>query len=97
MSGSDSKGRVLRIAVGTKNPCKIDAVTEAIKQSIQSATESPADVEIHVQGFPVESGVADQPFGDVSFVWPMGSIRMRCFQKCCRIVTLIQCSLQHFF
>eukprot|EP00531_Pseudo-nitzschia_arenysensis_P008195 CAMPEP_0116147570 /NCGR_PEP_ID=MMETSP0329-20121206/17826_1 /TAXON_ID=697910 /ORGANISM="Pseudo-nitzschia arenysensis, Strain B593" /LENGTH=236 /DNA_ID=CAMNT_0003643509 /DNA_START=18 /DNA_END=728 /DNA_ORIENTATION=+ len=64
MSGSDSDTKVLRIAVGTKNPCKIDAVTEAIKQSIQSATESQVEVGIHVQGFPVESGVADQPFGD---------------------------------
>ncbi len=61
---SESTARVLKIAVGTKNPCKIDAVKEAIQQSIQ--TSAQVEVEIRVEGFPVESGVADQPFGDVS-------------------------------
>ena len=60
-----SPTKVLRIAVGTKNPCKIEAVTEALKQSIDAATgDSEAKIDIHIEGFPVESGVADQPFGD---------------------------------
>lgn len=57
----------LRIAVGTKNPCKIESVTKAIQQSISSATGSLDDVELHIEGFSVDSGVPDQPFGDVSF------------------------------
>ena len=64
VGGSDSI-RVLRIAVGTTNPCKIDAVKKAIKQSIGNNTASTT-VDIHVEGFSVESGVPDQPFGDVS-------------------------------
>ena len=66
MNTKQGSSGVLRIAVGTKNPCKIDAVTEAIKQSIRSALESELEVDIHVEGFAVESGVADQPFDDVS-------------------------------
>ena len=64
-----SPTNVLRIAVGTKNPCKIEAVTEAVKQSMDAAMgESKVKIDIHIEGFPVESGVADQPFGDVSVV-----------------------------
>jgi hypothetical protein len=60
--------RLLRIAVGTTNPCKIDAVTKAIKQSIESTTGSIDNVDVDVQGFSVDSGVPDQPFGDVRVV-----------------------------
>ena len=60
-----SSMRLLRIAVGTTNPCKIDAVTKAIKQSIESTTGSIDSVDIDLQGFSVDSSVPDQPFGDV--------------------------------
>ena len=66
-ASTDNGMRLLRIAIGTKNPCKIDAVTKAIKQSISTTTASIDDVNIHVEGFAVESGVPDQPFGDVSY------------------------------
>mmetsp|Transcript_22882 Transcript_22882/g.48677 ORF Transcript_22882/g.48677 Transcript_22882/m.48677 type:complete len:243 (+) Transcript_22882:61-789(+) len=57
--------RVLRIAVGTKNPCKIEAVTKAIKQSIITVVgDSLINIDVQVEGFSVESGVPDQPFGD---------------------------------
>lgn len=67
METEASLTNVLRIAVGTKNPCKIEAVTEAIQQSMDAA-DSKVKIDIHIEGFPVESGVADQPFGDVSVV-----------------------------
>jgi hypothetical protein len=57
---------MLRIAVGTKNPCKVDAVTKALKQCIRNETDYETKVDIHIEGFTVESGVPDQPFGDVS-------------------------------
>ena len=60
--------RLLRIAVGTTNPCKIDAVTKAIQQSIESTTGSIDSVDIDLQGFSVDSSVPDQPFGDVRVV-----------------------------
>ena len=60
-----SSMRLLRIAVGTTNPCKIDAVTKAIQQSIESTTGSIDSVDIDLQGFSVDSSVPDQPFGDV--------------------------------
>jgi len=56
--------RLLRIAVGTTNPCKIEAVRKAIQQSIETTTAS-TDIYLDIQGFSVESGVPDQPFGDV--------------------------------
>jgi len=55
--------RLLRIAVGTTNPCKIEAVRKAIQQSIETTTAS-TDIYLDIQGFSVESGVPDQPFGD---------------------------------
>lgn len=66
--GSGGTMRLLRIAVGTTNPCKIDAVTKAIKQSIESTTGSIDIVDIDVQGFSVDSGVPDQPLGDVRMI-----------------------------
>eukprot|EP00536_Pseudo-nitzschia_multiseries_P009994 jgi/Psemu1/258642/estExt_Genewise1Plus.C_2920021 len=61
-TGTQNGTPLLRIAVGTKNPCKIDSVTKAIKQSIK--TDSQSNIEIHIEGFDVDSGVPDQPFGD---------------------------------
>ena len=74
-----SKMRLLRIAVGTTNPCKIDAVTKAIQQSIESTTGSIDSVDIDLQGFSVDSSVPDQPFGDVRAVL----CAMLCFYCCC--------------
>lgn len=52
----DAEGRItrpVRIAVGSENPVKVDAVRAAIGRVFASAD---------VRGFAVESGVADQPF-----------------------------------
>jgi inosine/xanthosine triphosphatase len=46
----------IRIAVGTTNPCKVDAV--------KIAFESTFDLPITIDAYNVESGVSDQPFGD---------------------------------
>jgi len=54
---TNNDSSILRIAVGTTNPCKIDAVTKALRIVC-------TDVDIQVEGFSVESGVPDQPFGD---------------------------------
>ena len=79
-----SSMRLLRIAVGTINPCKIDAVTKAIKQSIESTTGSIDSVDIDLQGFSVDSSVPDQPFGDVRAVlWAM------VFYCCCCCLFLL--------
>jgi hypothetical protein len=83
MNGANSNALVLRIAVGTKNPCKIDAVTKAIKRCL---IESHTKVDLHIEGFAVESGVADQPFGDVSYSYNCGVIfecyKDRCGESC---------------
>ena len=59
----------LRIAVGTTNPCKIEAVKKAVEKAIgfsaNSTVTASNQFELHVEGFSVESGVPDQPFGDV--------------------------------
>ena len=60
----DSKKHVLRVAVGSTNPCKVDAVKQALERALETSTE--LTVEVEVEGFSVESGVPDQPFGDVS-------------------------------
>ena len=84
-NSANNDKRVLRIAVGTKNPCKIDAVTKAIKQSIRTAAHrrqstiltgtglpindsDDTSYDIQIEGFAVESGVADQPMGDVRYI-----------------------------
>jgi non-canonical (house-cleaning) NTP pyrophosphatase len=56
--------RIFRIAVGSSNPCKVDAVRQALKRAIDISYS--LDVDLEVEGFSVESGVPDQPFGDVS-------------------------------
>ena len=91
-----SSMRLLRIAVGTTNPCKIDAVTKAIKQSIESTTGSIDSVDIDLQGFSVDSSVPDQPFGDVRvtccvlcYVFTVVVVVV-CFY-CCRCTVLCLC------
>jgi non-canonical (house-cleaning) NTP pyrophosphatase len=60
--GSKKKKVELKIAVGSKNPCKIDAVKNALQRAV--GFSSVLDVTLEVEGFDVDSGVADQPFGD---------------------------------
>jgi non-canonical (house-cleaning) NTP pyrophosphatase len=64
LSTTNRKGkRILRVAVGTTNPCKIDAVKKAVEKAIDFSA-STSNAELHIEGFSVESGVPDQPFGD---------------------------------
>ncbi|KAK1736637.1 inosine/xanthosine triphosphatase [Skeletonema marinoi] len=49
----------VRVAVGSGNPCKIEAVRRAFDQIFSSD-----DVKIVISSHSVPSGVADQPFGD---------------------------------
>lgn len=51
----------IHVAVGTKNPCKIDAVVRAFKEVF--STES-REIDIFISTHNVDSGVRDQPFGD---------------------------------
>jgi hypothetical protein len=86
--------RLLRIAVGTTNPCKVDAVTKAIKQSIESTTGSIDIVDVDVQGFSVDSSVPDQPFGDVRVdVVCYVVFTVVCLFVCCHYTILIVLSL----
>ena len=62
----DDKKFVVRVAVGSKNPCKIDAVKNALQRAI--GLSSSLQCEIRIEGFNVSSGVQDQPFGDVSLL-----------------------------
>ena len=50
----------IRVAVGSANPCKIEAVQRAFDQTFSSD-----DVKIVISSYSVPSGVADQPFGDI--------------------------------
>ena len=61
---NDNNKFVFRVAVGSKNPCKIDAVKQALQRAIGMSSSLECDLQI--EGFDVASGVADQPFGDVS-------------------------------
>jgi Protein of unknown function DUF84 len=54
---------VLRVAVGSQNPCKVDAVQQALQNAI--GLSSSLEFDLDIQGFSVPSGVPDQPFGDV--------------------------------
>lgn len=55
--------KTIRVAVGSKNPVKINAVKLALERVMKSST---INVQVEVQGFDVPSDVPDQPFGDVS-------------------------------
>lgn len=62
-TSADGKKTILRVAVGSTNPCKIDSVKIALSRAL--ATASPSRMlELHVEGFDVDSEVSDQPFGD---------------------------------
>jgi hypothetical protein len=60
----NNEKRIFRIAVGSSNPCKVDAVRQALQRAIEFS--SGLDVDLEVEGFSVGSDVPDQPFGDVS-------------------------------
>lgn len=49
----------IRVAVGSTNPCKIEAVRKAFCQIFSSD-----EIKIEISSHSVPSGVADQPFGD---------------------------------
>ena len=53
----------MRIATGTSNPSKIRAVEQALRKIIEQES-GIRDATLQIQGFPVESGVSDQPFGN---------------------------------
>ena len=67
---------ILRIAVGSKNPVKINAVQRAIEQVLESLPRRKSQkskqehqetkVELQIESFDVPSGVSSQPVGDVS-------------------------------
>jgi inosine/xanthosine triphosphatase len=63
-----SASNVLRVAVGTSNPAKLRAVEQALRRAIlrnnAAAAATTSDLEVNVQGFDVESGVSNQPFGN---------------------------------
>lgn len=61
--------KLLRIAVGSKNPAKIRAVEQALRRVLEKKGYSchnaqEGEVVIHAEGFDVASGVRDQPMGD---------------------------------
>ena len=56
---------ILRVAVGSTNPAKIRAVEQAIRTCISHNNSNDTNITIHVVGFSVRSGVADQPVGDM--------------------------------
>ena len=69
---------LLRVAVGSKNPVKINAVRQALEQVLEASSsrrqsqqeqdEQPQEtrVELQIESFDVPSGVSTQPVGDVS-------------------------------
>eukprot|EP00429_Kryptoperidinium_foliaceum_P010761 CAMPEP_0176001354 /NCGR_PEP_ID=MMETSP0120_2-20121206/78_1 /TAXON_ID=160619 /ORGANISM="Kryptoperidinium foliaceum, Strain CCMP 1326" /LENGTH=272 /DNA_ID=CAMNT_0017333889 /DNA_START=90 /DNA_END=908 /DNA_ORIENTATION=+ len=57
----EEEKRSLRVAVGSKNPVKVNAVKRAMLSVLEI---SQLDIDLEVQGFDVPSGVSDQPFGD---------------------------------
>lgn len=63
----NKKMPILRVAIGSDNPCKIDAVRRALQTCMDrkksSSTTTPGVV-LEIEGFSVASGVDDQPYGD---------------------------------
>jgi hypothetical protein len=63
-TNGEEKKRAIKIAVGSSNPCKVNAVRDAMQRVI--GLSPSLGFELQVQGFSVASVVPDQPFGDVS-------------------------------
>jgi non-canonical (house-cleaning) NTP pyrophosphatase len=61
---NDDDSFVLRVAVGSSNPCKVAAVRQALDRLLQSSHDRQATTTLDIQAFSVASGVDDQPFGD---------------------------------
>jgi hypothetical protein len=78
--GEEEK-RAIKIAVGSSNPCKVNAVRDAMQRVI--GLSSSLGFELQVQGFSVASVVPDQPFGDVSSNVSSYSVYKHIF--CCHI------------
>lgn len=57
---------IIRISVGSSNPAKIRAAEQAIRRCLSSSThkQQQQQIELNIEGFDVESGVSDQPYGD---------------------------------
>ena len=51
---------IIRVAVGSTNPCKI----EAVRQAFTDMFHKHHDAEIIISSYDAKSGVSDQPFGD---------------------------------
>ncbi len=64
-NGEQTNGtmKIVRVAVGSKNPVKVKAVKQALESVLKTST---VQVQLEVQGFDVPSDVPNQPFGDVS-------------------------------
>lgn len=60
-SPNDGQKKILRVAVGSKNPVKVNAVKRAMQSVVKL---SHLEIDVEVQGFDVPSEVSDQPFGD---------------------------------
>ena len=57
----------IHVAVGSKNPCKIEAVRCAFEKLVSSAPAAAANKhkpQIVISSYNVQSGVRDQPYGD---------------------------------
>lgn len=61
---SQGTTKTIKVAVGSKNPVKVNAVRQALHKAIGDSTAG-IHIDLDVQGFSVPSGVPDQPMGDV--------------------------------
>jgi inosine/xanthosine triphosphatase len=60
---TQSEGRlIIRVAVGSSNPCKINAARRAFEEVFSAATKR--ELLVVMSSYNVPSGVSDQPFGD---------------------------------
>eukprot|EP00578_Thalassiosira_sp_NH16_P003723 CAMPEP_0181137766 /NCGR_PEP_ID=MMETSP1071-20121207/33877_1 /TAXON_ID=35127 /ORGANISM="Thalassiosira sp., Strain NH16" /LENGTH=259 /DNA_ID=CAMNT_0023224535 /DNA_START=176 /DNA_END=953 /DNA_ORIENTATION=+ len=73
MNTQSNNPLIIRVAVGSTNPCKIEAVRvvfeDVFRKEIKDAASAMdgatiRDVNIIISSFDVPSGVSDQPFGD---------------------------------
>ncbi|KAL7575758.1 hypothetical protein ACA910_003088 [Epithemia clementina (nom. ined.)] len=63
--GKPAPTSILRIAVGSSNPAKINAVLQALRRCLNRKQDHGDGVALELEGFDVESGVNRQPVGDV--------------------------------
>mmetsp|Transcript_29937 Transcript_29937/g.68699 ORF Transcript_29937/g.68699 Transcript_29937/m.68699 type:complete len:259 (-) Transcript_29937:170-946(-) len=60
----DSKVVTIQVAVGSSNPCKVEAVRSTFSSIFVSKEDADRIFEINIHPFSVPSGVSDQPYGD---------------------------------